>query len=96
MNLYSLMQKRAEESGPIGVGVIGAGKFASMFLTQAVGSEHIQAVGVADIDVPKARNALQRTGWPVKRYSASSFGEVLWNGSPTFDATEGKLQHAAT
>ena len=80
MNLFSLMQKRTAESGPIRVGVIGAGKFASMFLTQAVGSPGIHVVGVADINVPKAKDALHRTGWPTERYAASSFDEAIRTG----------------
>lgn len=81
MNLYSLMQKRTATQGPIRVGVIGAGKFASMFLTQALNTEGIHVVGVADIDVPKARGALQRTGWPAERYGARNFAEALRNGT---------------
>ena len=81
MNLYSLMQKRTATQGPIRVGVIGAGKFASMFLTQALNTEGIHVVGVADIDVPKARGALQRTGWPAERYAARNFAEALRNGT---------------
>ena len=80
MNLFSLMQKRTAEAGPIRVGVIGAGKFASMFLTQAVGSPGIHVVGVADINVPKAKDALHRTGWPTERYAASSFDEAIRTG----------------
>jgi predicted homoserine dehydrogenase-like protein len=80
MNLFSLMQKRTEASGPIRVGVIGAGKFASMFLTQTVGSAGIHVVGVADINVPKAMDALHRTGWPRERYAASSFDEAIRTG----------------
>ena len=60
MNLFTLMQQRTAEAGPIRVGVIGAGKFASMFLTQAVGSENLHVLGVADINVPKAKDALAR------------------------------------
>lgn len=81
MNLFSLMEKRTEESGPIRVGVIGAGKFASMFLTQALTTKGIHVVGVADINVPKARAALDRTGWPAERYAAGSFEEALRTGS---------------
>ena len=80
MNLFSLMQQRTAEAGPIRVGVIGAGKFASMFLTQAVGSENIHVVGVADLNVPKAKDALARTGWPTERYSAASLDEALRTG----------------
>jgi predicted homoserine dehydrogenase-like protein len=76
MNLFTLMQKRTAEAGPIRVGVIGAGKFASMFLTQALHTDGIHVVGVADINVPKARDALHRTGWPQERYAAASLTEA--------------------
>ena len=36
MNLHTLLSRRSQERGPVRVGVIGAGKFASMFLTQAL------------------------------------------------------------
>ena len=35
MNLYRLLQARADEGRPVRIGVIGAGKFSSMFLSQA-------------------------------------------------------------
>lgn len=81
MNLHALMQRRNDQEGPIRVGVIGAGKFASMFLTQALVTEGIHVVGVADLDIPKAKTSLQRTGWPVERYSAAGFDEALRTGS---------------
>lgn len=81
MNLFSLLQRRREQSGPIRVGVIGAGKFASMFLTQAATSDGFHVVGVADINVPKARAAMKRTGWSEDRYAASSFDEALRDGT---------------
>ena len=91
MNLFSLLEKRTEEAGPIRVGVIGAGKFASMFLTQAVGSKGIHVVGVADINLPKAREAMHRTGWPVERYSADSFEDALRNGGTYLTESSDKL-----
>ncbi len=81
MNLHTLLQKRTEEAGPIRVGVIGAGKFSSMFLTQAVNSPGFHVVAVADINVPKAKAALDRTGWPAERYAAAGFDEALRNGT---------------
>lgn len=81
MNLHTLLQKRTAEAGPIRVGVIGAGKFSSMFLTQAVNSPGFHVVGVADINVPKAKGALERTGWAAERYAAGSFDEALRTGS---------------
>jgi Predicted homoserine dehydrogenase len=81
VNLYSLLNKRLESEGPIRVGVIGAGKFASMFLTQATVSPGIHVVGVADINVPKAKDALKRTGWAEERYAAASLTEALAKGT---------------
>ncbi|WP_159793068.1 NAD(P)H-dependent oxidoreductase [Puerhibacterium puerhi] len=96
MNLYSLMQQRTAESGPIRVGVIGAGKFASMFLTQAVGSAGIHVVGVADIDVAKAKAALARTGWPAERYAAASLDEAArTGGTAVIDSADALLVHPA-
>lgn len=80
MNLYSMLQRRKAMEGPIRVGVIGAGKFSSMFLTQAVHSDGFHVVAVADINVPKAKAALDRTGWPTERFAASSFDEALRTG----------------
>ncbi|MEV7087445.1 SAF domain-containing protein [Streptomyces sp. NPDC093085] len=80
MNLHTLLSRRAEDAGPIRVGVIGAGKFSSMFLTQAVNTPGIHVVGVADLSTERARAALDRTGWPAERYAAASFGEALRTG----------------
>lgn len=80
MNLHELLTQRADSVGPVMVGVIGAGKFASMFLTQALGVPEMHIVGVADLDVEKARGALARTGWPPERYQAESFAEALRTG----------------
>ncbi|KAA9155252.1 flagellar biosynthesis protein FlgA [Microbacterium lushaniae] len=80
MNLFSLLTRRTADEGPIRVGVIGAGKFASMFFTQAAVTPHFHVVGIADLDVGKARAALARTGWPRERYEASSLAEALATG----------------
>lgn len=81
MNLFSLLRERTDGAGPIRVGVIGAGKFASMFLTQAAVSDGFHVVGVADLDVPKARAAMARTGWAEERYAAASLDEAARSGT---------------
>ncbi|WP_072314861.1 NAD(P)H-dependent oxidoreductase [Agrococcus sp. Marseille-P2731] len=80
MNLHTLLQRRAADAGPIRVGVIGAGKFASMFLTQASVTPEFHVVGVADINVPKAKDALERTGWSPERFAATSLDEAARTG----------------
>lgn len=80
MNLFSLMRKRTSDIGPIRVGVIGAGKFSSMFLTQVVDSEDIHVVGLVDLDLERSRAALAETGWPRERYQAATLDAALKSG----------------
>ena len=63
MNLYSMLQKRDAEDRPVRIGIIGAGKFATMFLSQAALTPGMQIVGIADIDPEKAQQACIRAGW---------------------------------
>jgi predicted homoserine dehydrogenase-like protein len=71
MNLYRLLQARADEGRPVRVGVIGAGKFSSMFLSQARLTPGLHVVGIAELDPEKAKQACLKTGWP---QTALSFG----------------------
>ena len=91
MSLHTLLAQRAEASGPIKVGVIGAGKFASMFLTQALNLTGIHVVGVADLAADRARAALARTGWPEERYAAASVDEALKTGGTHVTDSADKL-----
>lgn len=81
MNLYTLLQNRAEQGRPVRVGLIGAGKFGSMVLAQAQRIHGMHMVGVADLNVGKARESLHRVGWPTERYSARNCGEALKQGT---------------
>lgn len=64
MSLYSSLQQRVAEDRPIRIGLIGAGKFGTMFLAQARLTPGMQLVGVAELDLEKARQSCMRTGWP--------------------------------
>ena len=48
MNLHQMLLARAEEDKPIRVGLIGAGKFGSMFLAQALHTAGLHVLSVAD------------------------------------------------
>jgi predicted homoserine dehydrogenase-like protein len=63
MNFYDMLQKRAQDNNPVKVGVIGAGKFSSMFLSQARLTPGLQIAGIAELDPQRAITALERTGW---------------------------------
>jgi len=96
MNLYSLLRKRTAQEGPVRVGVIGAGKFSSMFLTQAVVTPEIHVVGVADLNVEKARASMRRTGWDEDRYSAGNLDEAARSGTTAvIEDSMSLIQHSA-
>ncbi len=81
MNLYALLAARAAAGKPVRIGLIGAGKFASMFLAQTRTTPGFHVVGIADLSVPRAAEALRRTGWPAESYAARGFDEALSKGS---------------
>lgn len=81
MSLIAKLNARAEAGAPVKVGLIGAGKFGSMYLSQAPRTPGIHLVGVADLSPDRVRAALQRVGWEAERYSAGSWSEAIRNGS---------------
>lgn len=77
MNLYTLLQARQESHTPVRVGLIGAGKFGSMFLSQCRRTPGLHLIGVADLSVDAARTALRTTGWPPEMTDAHTFTDAL-------------------
>jgi predicted homoserine dehydrogenase-like protein len=75
MNLYALARSRAEEGRPIGVGLIGAGKFASMFLAQVPTMPGIAVRVIADLDPDRARERARETGWDEALLAGTRFTE---------------------
>ncbi len=80
MNLYTMLAARAAAGRPVRVGLIGAGKFGSMILSQARHIEGMHIVGIADLDVGKARASLARVGWAAEQYSAKTLGDAVKTG----------------
>jgi predicted homoserine dehydrogenase-like protein len=89
MNLYQLLQEQAAAQGPVRVGLIGAGKFGTMFLAQVPRLPGLHVVAIADLQLARARAALRRAGWPEERL-ATSYDEALSAGRTylTEDAAE--------
>ena len=65
------------------VGLIGAGKFGSMYISQAWRTPGIHLVGVADLSPARARDAIRRVGWDNERFAATSF-EAAARSASTF------------
>ncbi|MFN3564434.1 MAG: NAD(P)H-dependent oxidoreductase [Burkholderiaceae bacterium] len=73
MNLYAKLVAREREGKPLKVGLIGAGKFGSMYLSQARRTPGMRLTTVADLDVGRAREALRRVGWTDSELAAVKF-----------------------
>ena len=75
MNLHALALSRIERGdGPVRVGLIGAGKFGSMFLNQ-VPTSPLEVTAIADLSPDRARAACQNVGWENERINATAFLE---------------------
>jgi predicted homoserine dehydrogenase-like protein len=81
MNLHRLLQDRVERAGPIRVGIIGAGKFATMFLAQARVTPGLHIMGIADLDPARGTVALNAAGWPAEAGTAASLADALGAGT---------------
>ncbi len=73
MNLHNLLLARESAGRPLRVGLIGAGKFGTMYLSQALRTPGIALVAVADLAPARARAAMTAVGWPGERLEAGSF-----------------------
>ena len=80
MNLYAKLRERAAQGKPLRVGLIGAGKFAAMYLAQVPNTPGVHLVGIADLSPANARASLQRVGWPEERYAAASLDQAAAQG----------------
>ncbi len=81
MSLHTRLQQRAAEGRPIRIGLIGAGKFGSMYLAQIPRTPGVQLVAIADLSPDAARVNLERVGWNPARAAAGSVQEALKTGN---------------
>lgn len=81
MSLIQKLKARAAEGRAVRVAVIGAGKFGSMYLSQAPRTPGIHVVAVADLSPARARESLARVDWDAPRMSATSLAQAAKDGS---------------
>jgi len=81
MSLFAKLQQRQAEGRPIRVGLIGAGKFGSMYLAQIPRTPGVHLVGIADLSPDGARTNLSRVGWDAQRMQAASLDAAIKMGS---------------
>jgi predicted homoserine dehydrogenase-like protein len=81
MNLHQLLSEREAEGRPIRVGLIGAGRFGTMYLSQARNIPGIHVVAVADINLERGRDAFRLAGWPDSLVGESVDDALASNGT---------------
>ena len=81
MSLIEKLKQRASDNNPVRVAIIGAGKFGSMYLSQAPRTPGIHLVAIADLSPTRAKESLTRVGWDEARYSATSLQDAAKSGS---------------
>ncbi len=75
MNLFSLLATEAGKGSPVRCGLIGAGKFGSMFLSQVPTIPGLLVTAIADLDSEHARQNCATVGWDKERTNATRFLE---------------------
>jgi predicted homoserine dehydrogenase-like protein len=75
MNLFAKLAARAAQGTPVRAGLIGAGKFGSMFLAQVPSTPGLTVTVIADLSPDRARAACRATGWDEARVAATAFVE---------------------
>ncbi len=75
MNLHALLRQREADGTPLRVGLIGAGKFGSMYLSQARRTPGMRLTAIADLDPARARTALAQVGWNEAEIATVAFND---------------------
>jgi predicted homoserine dehydrogenase-like protein len=73
MNLQSLLAARVQAGKPVRVGLIGAGKFGSMFLAQVPSIKGLEVARICDRDLDRARAACRTVGWDAGLITSTNF-----------------------
>ena len=81
MSLHAKLQQRAADGRPVRLGLIGAGKFGSMYLAQIPRTPGVHLIGIADLSPDAARANLARVGWQPDQTSAESLDGAVKSGA---------------
>jgi len=96
MSLHQKLLQLAANNQPIRVGLIGAGKFGSMYLSQVPKTPGVHRMGIADLSPAGARRNLARVGWQDEQSAAASLDDALRTGKTCIsDDWEALVRHPA-
>jgi len=75
MYLNNEIIARAEANNPVRVGLIGAGKFGSMFLSQVPTTKGLQVASISDLNPAAAQQTCRDVGWPDELVAQTHFND---------------------
>ena len=81
MNLYTKLAALDATNKPLRVGLIGAGKFGSMYLSRVRGTPGVHLVAVADLAPENAKANMIKVGWPHDALQAENAEAAIKHGS---------------
>jgi predicted homoserine dehydrogenase-like protein len=97
MNLRRLLEARAAAGRPVRVVLVGAGKFGSMYLSQARRTPGIHLLAVADLSPERARASLGRVGWEARQFGAATLDAAARSSTTCVtDDTAAAIAHPLT
>ena len=73
MYIYNDLLARAAANTPVRVGLIGAGKFGSMFLSQVPTTPGLEVSVIADLDPARAQQSCRDVGWAQEQVNKTRF-----------------------
>jgi predicted homoserine dehydrogenase-like protein len=73
MYLHTILTERAQNDQPVRVGLIGAGKFGSMFLSQIPTTPALRVSIIADLDPARAKQQCCEVGWNATQLGDTRF-----------------------
>ena len=76
MNLQALLAARVAAGKSVRVGLIGAGKFGSMFLAQVPAIKGLEVSLICDCDLERAKAACKNVSWEASRIAGTRFSNL--------------------
>lgn len=98
MNLHAKLLQKEETGNPIRVGIIGAGRFGAMFLSQVPFTPGMEVAAIAELDPQKAKDTCLSVGWPEEKLvfgdSTANINDGFRNGKTVLTGDANQLIQA--
>src|SRR6478735_1853188 len=75
MNLQAKLAARVAAGKPVRVGLVGAGKFGSMFLSQVPSIPGLEVAVISETSVERGQAACRNVGWDEARIAGTKFSD---------------------